>query len=274
MNLLYGFANKDTTLHWLLQPALSAKYCTFERRFVLQDPTFLIPNMLFLLAIIVAIVLFLIQRERKEMAYAVISDTPMVSVQKDVADQVAVQVQVLFRQKPVNDVHLVILDMWNSGNKPIEEKDYTNNTTVTFPLGAKVNTLDVSILSTRPDSLKTDVKLDHDLQNISLSPLLLNRKDLISLRILLTDYQGKLSVSARISGISQLRDFNHLQANFFYRVYKVLPATLLFSAISFTGWFLTTRDVGVAFSGALFTFLLISILAGWKKLFDWLEKYG
>jgi len=32
--------------------------------------------------------------------------------------------------------------------------------------------------------------------------------------------------------------------------------------------------MAIGFSFALLAFLLISILAGWKKLFDWLEKYG
>ncbi len=248
---------------------------------LLQDPSFLIPNLLSLLAIIVAIVLFLIQRERKEMAYAIISDTPVVSFKKDVADQIQVQVQVLYQQKdgsqkPINEIHIIILDIWNSGNKPINLEDYNNNTPVTFHLGSKVNILDVSINYTIPATLKEHVKWEPwepDLANIKLNPVQLNSKAVISLRIYLTDYQGELSVSEYLSGV-RLRDFNQLQTNFFYRVYKVLPVTLFFSAISFTAWFLTTRNIGVALSGAVFTFLLLSVLVGWKKLLDWIEKYG
>jgi hypothetical protein len=234
---------------------------------LLQDPAFLIPNILSLLTIIVSIALFLIQRERKEMAYAVISDTPVVSVKKDVADQV----QVLFRHKPVNDVHLVILDIWNSGNKPIEPKDY-DGAPVTFNLGEKVHILDVNILSTRPDAVKDRVKLVPHQENISLQPLLLNGKDSISLRILLTDYQGKLNVTSHISGVSQLRDFNKLEANFFNRVYRVLPVSLLVSALNFTVWSLITKDVAASFAFALFVFLFISIVVGWKRLSDALEQ--
>ena len=73
-----------------------------------------------LLTIIVSIIIYRRQRNRRSITYEVVSDTPILSLKEEIKGRV----QVLFDTKPVGEVRLVILKIWNSGDSPILPNEY------------------------------------------------------------------------------------------------------------------------------------------------------
>ncbi len=150
-----------------------------------------------IVGLMLTILLFKLQRDRKKISYTVISSKPMVSVSDEVKDRV----QILFDDGPVNDVSLVVLKFCNSGSMPILSTEYDRPITLSFGKGSKV--LDVEILSMIPSNIKTSVKIDSE--KIVVEPLLLNSKDSFVLKILLNNFNNEVDVDARIVGVKQIQ---------------------------------------------------------------------
>jgi hypothetical protein len=148
--------------------------------------------------IVVAFVVYVMQRNRKEMAYDVISNTLVLSIDHEVRGKI----QVLYEGKPVDDARLVVLRIWNSGKVPISSNDFERP--VTFDFGKDAEVLDATIFETKPSNLTDEAVLEKDINKVILRPLLLNRDDSIKFKVLLTRLRRNIQVSARISGINQI----------------------------------------------------------------------
>jgi len=107
--------------------------------------------------------------------------------------------QVLFDNKIVSDARLIILRIWNSGNVAITKEEYSRP--IKFFFGDKTEVLDAEIVETVPKNI--NASLTKNLTTVTLEPVLLNPKEVIILKVLLTRYKGKLSVDARIVGTKQ-----------------------------------------------------------------------
>lgn len=152
-------------------------------------------------ALCVAVLAYLKQRNRKEITYEVISDTSVLSVKKEVKDKV----KILFDGKDVSNSRLVILRIWNSGTVPIMDADFKENQPITFDFGEKAEILYAEIIETIPNSIKDNVTLKQDIEKLILEPSLLNVKESVKLKILLTKFDGKVNADARIVG-GQIRN--------------------------------------------------------------------
>src|SRR5947208_7078313 len=60
------------------------------------------------------------QRNRKEISYEVVSNAPIASINKEVKDKV----EILYEGKPVKDLSLLVLKVWNSGNVAVKPEDF------------------------------------------------------------------------------------------------------------------------------------------------------
>ncbi len=63
------------------------------------------------------------QRVKKEITYQILTDAPIVSFQKHIASintQVKGRLQILFDQKPVENLSVLTLKVWNSGNVDVK----------------------------------------------------------------------------------------------------------------------------------------------------------
>lgn len=161
-----------------------------------------------LLTIIVSIIIFRKQLNRKSITYEVISDTPILSLKEEIKGRV----QVLFDSKPVGDVRFVILKIWNSGNISILPNEYIEPIRIDF--GEKAEILDADVLETIPNNIKDKVKasLKLNTEYIILEPFLLNSKDSITLKVLFTrtHIAGETQVNARIVDINQIQNFDRI----------------------------------------------------------------
>ncbi len=167
----------------------------------LHDPTvqFVITNVIVLIGIAIATIIAIAiyrKQSRKEIAYEFVSNSSVISINAELKGKA----QVIYEGKPVSDARLVILRIWNAGNLTIASNDYYTPITLNFGTNAEV--LDFEVLETSPNNLQVSFKQDG--QNLVLEPVLLNSQDSIKLKILLTQSNGFVSISARIVGVKQI----------------------------------------------------------------------
>ncbi len=159
-----------------------------------------------LLTIFVSVMIYRKQQNRRSITYRTISATSLLSV----GEEVKGEVKVLYKGKAVSNVRLIILKMWNSGNMPILPQEYIEP--IKFEFGDHEEILDVDVLETMPSDIKNKVKtsLKSDTKSVTFEPLLLNRNDSITFKVLLTQSKliKKIDVSGRIVGINQILSFD------------------------------------------------------------------
>jgi len=159
-----------------------------------------------LVTIIVAFIVFWMQRNQKEIAYEIISNVPMLSI----GEEIQSEVNVTFNHISINDAHLIVLRIWNSGRVPILENDYRGP--IRFDLGTFAKILNIGILDTKPNNLKP--KISYDSNNIILNPVLLNSQDSIILKVLASTVNtNQFQVKGRIVGISKLPELKQQKTN-------------------------------------------------------------
>ncbi|MBK6646837.1 MAG: hypothetical protein IPG44_14025 [Anaerolineales bacterium] len=188
-----------------------------------------------LIALIATIIIFFIQRTKKSLAYEIVTSTPLLAV----SDEVKGKVQILFEGVQVQNVHLVIFNIINDGNIGITSSDFERPITINLSENAKI--LSLEVIKTSPGNL--DPRLITSETAITISPLLLNAGDVISIRLLVAQYNNVINIDARILGITKIkiisdkvdRIINYvgitslilLFAGFFTNGYTLLPGIVL-----------------------------------------------
>jgi hypothetical protein len=149
-----------------------------------------------LVAIIVTVALYRLQRRRKSISYEVVSLTPLLSVKEEVRDRV----QILFDGKDVLDAHMLIVKVRNSGNVPVLPSDYERS--IQFGFGEQTQVMSAEIVETDPSGIDADVSVLS--RSVTLRPVLLNAGDAITVRVLLAQYDGSFDVTGRIVGVREI----------------------------------------------------------------------
>lgn len=151
------------------------------------------------LAIVIAIVgIVLRERRRKGFSYNIGSANPVVSVEKRVADRV----RIYFDDEQVENVHLIVMDIWNSGNQSILETDF--NRDVSFNFGEDALILSSSVVAVEPRDLEPSFILMGN--SARLSPLLLNDGDRMTVNFLVSNWDSDaLDVDGRIIGVKNIK---------------------------------------------------------------------
>ena len=149
-------------------------------------------------ALVLTILLFRMQARRKEILWDINSNISISSF--SISDKL--KRTIVFGEEPLDDVSLIILGIWNSGNVEILPNDFIFP--IRFDFGKDAKVLEAEIAETMPISIKSRTSITMDTKTITLEPLLLNSKDSITLKVLLTQFNGEISVDARIAGIKQV----------------------------------------------------------------------
>lgn len=87
-----------------------------------------------LISLIVPVAIYQKQRSKKEISYRVITNVPLLNIKDEVKDNF----KVLFHGEPVSDATFVSVNVWNSGNAPIEEADFIDPIKLSFGDNAKI----------------------------------------------------------------------------------------------------------------------------------------
>lgn len=144
----------------------------------------IIPSIVSIISICVSIYVFRKQRSRKGIVCELISHAVILSAAEEVKKRVKF---ILDNKLPVNDLCLVLLKIWNSGNTAIKPADFRRPLKIDFG-GAEV--LEAEVLDTSSIGVKEEAKTSLRLnpRNVTLEPLLLNSKESINLKVLLTGH--------------------------------------------------------------------------------------
>lgn len=190
------------TLSVLLLAAELPREAPYPMRDFLRDPVWdslgvIISTVLAILAIYFTWLAF----QRKKLSYKIISNENVLGIHP----QLKGDIKVTFRDKPINDLFLVLLKIKNTGNIPILEGDYTETLVVKFTKNARIFAAEVT--AQNPTNLGAQHNLQFNpsvsSQFITFHPFLLNPKDSFTLRILVSDF-SQPSVEARIVGVRKI----------------------------------------------------------------------
>jgi hypothetical protein len=153
-----------------------------------------------IIGIITAITLAIIfqwWRKRKILSYQIISNTSLLTANEEIREKL----QILYEGQPVKNVRLFIIKLINNGKQPIDEKDFKKPINFIFSDEARV--LSVEKMSVSPDNL--EVSLNSENEKISINPTLLNSKDFIEIKAIVSTYEKSLRCDARIVGVKEVR---------------------------------------------------------------------
>ena len=148
--------------------------------------------------IVVALLISWGQLRRKRLSYLVVTDTPLLTVEETIRDNL----QILYDHTPVRNVRLLEVMIQNSGNVPVLARDYEAPVCIHFGHEAKV--LTTTVTDSVPTALRASVCAVAD--EVRLSPVLLNRGDMLIVRTLVSDANGDLRVEGHIAGVKRLTD--------------------------------------------------------------------
>jgi hypothetical protein len=163
----------------------------------LRDPVWqFIGAVLAVLAIIVTLALYFMQRRRKILTYEILSRTPLLSV----AEELEGKLQILFEGEPVQKVHLLVLKLANTGNVPVTTADYEKE--VKFKFGDKTRILTAEVSEMNPSNLMATVSIDNE--SVVLKPVLLNSGDAVTIKALLSQFNGIVNVDGRVVGVKAI----------------------------------------------------------------------
>lgn len=150
-----------------------------------------------ILTVIVSVAIVVYQRTRKELSYAIVS-TPVLQMHAKVKDQL----EITFKGIPVNDPHLVLITLRNSGNVPILPNDYA--APLVFRFRDRAEILSAGILETSPAHMHNRIPLKAQGKELVLEPFLFNGKYSATIQALVSNYEG-VEPSYLIAGIHTLK---------------------------------------------------------------------
>lgn len=156
------------------------------------------------LGVIVAIVIYMLQKNKKRLAFQVLADTPLLSV----GDEIKEDIQIKYKNKKIQNIHLLVLKLENIGNVDISSSDFEEPIVILFP-NSEILTAELSDAS--PKNLTPTVKIENS--NITIEPILLNRKDQLTFKVIFSSYGNTIGIKSRILGVKQIeRAFSELSA--------------------------------------------------------------
>jgi len=140
----------------------------------LRDPLWQFVGVIVAIVSIAIVIFFSIrQRNRKALSFKIVSSTPVLSVSEGVQGKL----RILYEDKEVQEVQLVVISMTNTGNLPIIENDYSQPIEVSFGDG---KLLTVELMETTPKDLGVVATIENE--KVVFNKVLLNQGDSFIIR--------------------------------------------------------------------------------------------
>ncbi len=166
---------------------------------ILRDPLWQFVGVVVALgAIATSIILYMKSRSRKSLAYSIVSITRLLSVKTEIKKDL----QMFYKGKPIEQVHLVLIKIINNGNLPVTANDFERPFSLQFKENAQI--LSAEIANANPSSLQPSIKVEE--QKVILDPILLNSSDSITLKMLVSKLTCNFDLDARVVGVREIRE--------------------------------------------------------------------
>jgi hypothetical protein len=172
---------------------------------IIKDPAWqFVGAVVAVIALIVTVSIYLISRPVKRLQVQILSNSPLISVNTDISSQI----QILYNDKPVQTLSLILLRFENVGNEPIKESDYSEP--IRISLSPKAEVGEVTVQETKPEGIDLNPRVSATNQ-VEIARALLNPGDQVVIKVLALNNDGTLKVEARIVGISNLEILSALE---------------------------------------------------------------
>lgn len=144
--------------------------------------------------ILVAVILFRLERRGSSLMYAVLSSRDIVTKPS------AFPLEVRFAGSEIKNPRLVVLRIANAGIKPIEASHFE----VPLSINAEGATILIADVTTsRPKSYRPTV-FYKDASSVTLEPRLMNSKDMVEVQMLLDGDPSSIDVDGRVAGVPSI----------------------------------------------------------------------
>lgn len=173
---------------------------------------------------------FFFQRDIKDIEISVLSNVPVVSIQKDFSKGI----EVLFQKRAISSLQVIEIKIRNSGNRPIERTDFDSPIKLLF--SGKILP-PVEVVGADPPNLPAEVETSD--QHLTIKPMLLNSGDSFVLRTFVADETPGASPVQAISRIKGIKKINltasetdkNRQRNFVLGILSGFFASFSFTAV-------------------------------------------
>lgn len=170
---------------------------------LIRDPAWQFAGVvLALLAVALPLVLYQHQRDRRELAFGVFYETPLLGVSSELAGRV----QISLDGQSVPNLRLVVLGLKNSGNRPILAVDFHTPLVIRFGVG--VTALSAEVARQVPQNLPVSASLASN--EVHIPPLLLNPGDFAIIKVLTTGNVASPTADVRLAGVPKVAPINHI----------------------------------------------------------------
>jgi hypothetical protein len=163
----------------------------------LRDPIWqFIGAVLALVIIIITIIFSSKQRKKKKLAYNIITNTPVLSIN----EELNTNLEVLFNKSPVKNLQLLIIKLLNTGNTEICKEDFEEPISVNF--SENMELLSIEFINKTPSNL--DPHGQYSKKRFSINPMLLNSGDSLTIKFLINNYKKLPKIEGRIKGVKSI----------------------------------------------------------------------
>ena len=164
--------------------------------FIRNNWKWLITTVITFIAVLLPAVLFWAGEKEKVISYDVKSSSPLV-LTENIVDS---NLKITFNDQPLKKAYLSVITIKNTGAIAVRATDFESP--IKIQLGEGVKAIDSVAFNAQPESLEPE--LENKNSTVSITPILLNPEDSISIRILTSDKTPDIKLSARIAGIKKL----------------------------------------------------------------------
>ncbi|PEW46630.1 hypothetical protein CN444_16175 [Bacillus thuringiensis] len=177
--------------------------------------------LLTIISIGLTIYIYLKNKKKKELSYQEVSSTPLI---KKLHNKVRIHVD---DQEIKEDLYLVVLKIFNSGNEAIKKDDFESDILIRFTDGYRNSKVfDAEIFSTIPADIQCDLYNQEYGKELGFSPLLLNPGEGLTIKLLVSKYD-KISIKSRIVGGTIIRSIKKDKKWFFGKINSNLILILM-----------------------------------------------
>ena len=149
-------------------------------------------------AALVAYWIYSKQKKIKKINYEYISNSNIISVDSQFKEAIEFR----FNGERIEKLWLIIIKFTNTGNTPIEARDFEGGIKIKSKSLDKI--LSHEVIDVSPKNLNVK-SVKHD-DHLELMPCLMNPQDHYSLKILVNEYEPTFDINSRISGIKSIKE--------------------------------------------------------------------
>lgn len=164
---------------------------------LLRDPAWqFVGAVIALIALVITFLIYWLQRQRKAIGYEVVSKNQLLTVREELEGRL----QVMYEGQPARDICLLVVRLTNTGNVAIATADYERPVSLSTGQSSKI----LSAVVTEVDPENLVVALKSEESRVVIDPVLLNSKDSITLKLLVSDFSGVILTDGRIVGVKAI----------------------------------------------------------------------